>query len=247
MAPLTKTASAGLVVAFLFCLTGSELFCRWAAGSGFWYHHWDFTGDLTSLPEVQDRIRSVSQMNQRIYILGDSVLGPTALREHRVSFPRDRSLSTSIKNEFSKEGWSALSLGADGLLLPDLEALGQEILKSPPQRVLLVLNMRMFAPEFGNGSKALSRSFLSEDLSPEVAAQFKPDKPPEVGGKVEAWACRHWFLLRTSNLLKTLWYFPSQKDFFQSLLEDFLKAPEDEDLRQASLKFKIASFYEYRP
>src|ERR1019366_7760145 len=140
MAPLTKTASAGLVVAFLFCLTGSELFCRWAAGSGFWYHHWDFTGDLTSLPEVQDRIRSVSQMNQRIYILGDSVLGHTALREHRVSFPRDRSLSTSIKNEFSKEGWSALSLGADGLLLPDLEALGQEILKSPPQRVLLVLN-----------------------------------------------------------------------------------------------------------
>jgi len=246
MASFTKTTAAGLLAGLLICLASSELFCRWAAGAGLWYRHWDFTGDLTSLPEVQDRLHSVSGKTPRLLILGDSVLGPTALREHRASFPREQSLSSNLKNEFWRDHWTALSLGADGLLLPDVEALGLEILKDPPQKILLILNMRMFAPEFLQGSKALSRAFFREEFPPEVSASFKPEKPSEVGALVENWSCRHWVLFRTCNLLKTLWYFPSRKDFFQSLLEN-LGPPPDEDLRQASLKFKIAPYYEYRP
>src|SRR5258708_4090820 len=237
MASFTKTTAAGLLTVFLFCLVGSEFFCHWPAGNGFWYRHWDFTGDLTSLPEVEDRLASVSKNPRRIYLLGDSILGPTALKEHRIPFPRDHSLSISLQKDAAPESRTILSLGADGLLLPDLEALGHEIEKYPPEQVLLVLNMRMFTREFEEGPKAISRTFLMADLPPEVAAQFKPVKAPETGEKVETWADLHWVLFRTCKLLKTLWYYPSQKDFFQSLLEKLLNKEEDEDLKQAALKF----------
>src|SRR6185369_15932283 len=101
----TKHTALGLLTGLLLCLGTSEILCRFAAWDGFWYRHWNFTGDLASLPEIRDRFHSVSQEPQKIYLLGDSVLGPTALREHRVASPRTHSLAAFLQSSAPSKGW----------------------------------------------------------------------------------------------------------------------------------------------
>ena len=244
----SKPLALGLLVSFLFLLAASELVCRWAAQTGFWYRHFDFTGDLTSLPEVQDRLRSANGEANSLFLLGDSVLGPTSLQEHRVPSARQNSLAFSLEQREKVENRSVLSLGADGMLLPDLEALTEEMKSFPaPKRVILILNFRMFAPQFEKGPEGLSRVFFKGDLPPEISSLLNDPSASgqsQFNSQVDNLIVRHWFLFRASQLLRTLWYFPSQKDVFQKILEDLLKQQEDPDLKEAALKLKISSFYQ---
>ena len=245
----SKPLTLGLLASFLFLLASSELACRWAAQSGFWYRHFDFTGDLTSLPEVRDRLHSASRESRSLFLLGDSVLGPTALQEHRVPAAREKSLAFCLEKLAPSQGDFVLSLGADGMLLPDMEALALEIQSVPaPKRVVLILNFRMFAPQFDQGPEGLSRAFFKPDLPPETTALLKEPSAPSadpslLNTRVDEAVVQHWFLFRTSQLLRTLWYFPSQKDVFQSRLENWFGEQEDPDLKEAALKLKISSFY----
>ncbi|HXL73451.1 MAG TPA: hypothetical protein VN963_07505, partial [bacterium] len=57
--------------------------------------------------------------------------------------------------------------------------------------------------------------------------------------------CRHWLLFRETQMVKTLWYYPSQKDFYQRLLESIVGANNAQaDMIEAALKQKIASYYQ---
>jgi hypothetical protein len=242
MSTFSKTTAAGLLASFVFCLALSEMSARWAVARNFCYNHWDFTGDLTSLPEARDRIHSTDGLPHRLFFLGDSVLGPSALKEHRVPHSRQASLSAFLSQTAEPLGWTPFSLGADGLLLPDLEALGGEFQTDPPEQVVLILNMRMFAADFEKG-QALSRSFLLPDLPLEFQTALSHKGKFPLDERMEAWLCLHWVLFREAKLLRTLWYYPSQKDFFQSSLEKWLGSQDDQDLREAALKLKVAPYY----
>jgi hypothetical protein len=55
---------------------------------------------------------------------------------------------------------------------------------------------------------------------------------------------QHWILFRETQMLKTLWYYPSQKDFFQRLLEKLVGTNETQtEIAEAALKQKLAQFY----
>ncbi len=91
------------------------------------YRRLDFSGSLTSLPELQERIAWNARRPRPVFLLGDSVLGATALWEHRLEHPRRLTIPARLAPPAAAAGWSVQSLGADGLLLPDLEAIDRAI------------------------------------------------------------------------------------------------------------------------
>src|SRR6185369_8140463 len=165
---LNKTFLLGAFLSFFGLLALVELFLRLSVPTGFWYRHYDFSGDMTSLAELRDRLELAAPKERRVLLLGDSVLGASALIEHRLPQARTQTLTCFLTTELNSRQQSALSLGSDGLLLPDLEGLTAEAATRPPERILLLLNVRMFARDFLQGPKALSRKFLGGDLSPET-------------------------------------------------------------------------------
>ncbi len=134
---------------------------------------------MTSLAEIRDRLSYAAPPDHRIYLLGDSVLGASALMEHRIPQARIQTLSRQLKQRLADAGVNAVSLGSDGLLMPDIDGLTAEFSAAPPEKVLLLLNFPdVLQEEFGEGSKALSRYFLFPDLPDEVQKRLVPDKPP---------------------------------------------------------------------
>jgi hypothetical protein len=253
----------GALVSFLGLVFLTEILLRLTVPSGFWYRHFDLTTDLTSLAEVRDRLRfgdlgGVSRAyipGRRVLVLGDSVLGGSALTEHRVPGARQLTLGSDLKEILEDRGNHLVTLAADGALLPDLLALTTEAFPGgvngppPPGQVLLLLNYRMFTQELASGPKALSRVFLKEDLPasffPSLGKDPKRTEETDLSDRLYAFLCQHCFLFRETQMAKTLWYYPTQKDFFQHALESVLGAPnEDEDLAEASLKLKIAPYYQ---
>jgi hypothetical protein len=245
---LNKTFLLGAFLSFFGLLALTEIFLRLTVPTGVWYRHFDFSGDMTSLAELRDRLTTTPK-EHRILLLGDSVLGASALVEHRLPQARGKTLSRVLTTKLQAQGWSTLSLGSDGLLLPDLEGLTVEASARPPERVLLLLNVRMFASDFVQGPKALSRKFLREDLSTETreALGVDPQETEEsiLSDQLYAALCDHWVLFRESQMAKTLWYYPSQKDFFQRFLEGIVGQNETQsEIVEAALKQKIASYYQ---
>jgi hypothetical protein len=248
----TKPFWIGMLASFFALLVAAELFCSFAAKTGFWYRHFDISGDMTSLAEIRDRLHYLSLRPHPVVLFGDSVLGASSLMEHRVPGARAFSLSRLLEGKDKPSGFSCLSLASDGLLLADIEALTSEIEKKPPEKILLLLNFRMFAKDFTSGPDALSRKFLLGDLSPEFRSRIgeKSKSTPEsrLSDRLYAWMCDHSAFFRGSQMLKILWYYPSQKDFYQKLLEKIVGSPEGlEDIREAALKIKVASFYRPDP
>jgi hypothetical protein len=169
--------------------------------------------------------------------------------EHRVSGARDNTLSKFLKDRLQSVSETALSLGSDGLLLPDILGLNLEFMPHPPRRIILFLNFRMFAKEFAEGPKALSRNFLLSDLPEDIQKRLAPDVPlskeAQLSDRLYAEMGDHWFLFRETQMLKTLWYYPSQKDFFQRALEQVLGRNETQvEIAEAALKQKVASYYQ---
>lgn len=261
----SKPLIIGALTSFLGLVFLSEILLRLTVPSGFWYRHLDLSADFTSLPEVRDRLQFGDRggesraliPSRRVLILGDSVLGASALMEHRLPGARTLTLGRFLNRELGIRGFRTLILGADGVLLPDILALSEEFLPakepastaSKPEKILLLLNFRMFAQDFVSGPKALSRDFFRVDLPPSVvqALGADPKKTNEnrLSDKLYDLLCRHCFLFRETQMAKTLWYYPSQKDFFQRQLEHFMgPPPEEEDLIEAGLKLKIATYYQ---
>ena len=234
-------------------LLAGELGSRWAVGSGALYRRFDFSGTLTSLPELRDRIAWTASRPRPVFVLGDSVLGATALWEHRIPSPRRQTVPAYLAGGAQADGWSVTSLAADGLLLTDLAAIGREVDASTPSRILVVLNVRMFATEFGEPAKALSRDFLRPAL-----AEALPGSGPTAGAdsleeRLSAASVRGSYLMRTTRQLQPLWYFPTRRDAFRRLLEPSRAGNEsaadgstDVDLQEAALHLKVDPYYRSR-
>jgi len=248
---------AGAAATFFVLLLLAEGAARWAAGSGWIYRRLDFSGSLTSLAELEQRIDWNSRRSHPVFILGDSVLGATALWEHRVEHPRRLTIPAALARPAAAGGMSVQSLGADGLLLPDLEALDRTIeatqARAHPHvsiRRLIVLNVRMFAAEFAVPAKALSRDFLL----PELLSAGKPSDPAlarrgdALGDRLSASTARYSVLARTAWQLQPLWYFPTRRDAFRRLLEPAHQGAEGEstDLQEAALHLKVDPYYRDR-
>src|SRR5690349_21511634 len=90
---LNKSFLMGACLAFFGFLLLSEILLRATVPTGFWYRHFDFSSDMTSLAELQDRIDYAAPEGHRIFLLGDSVLGGSALMEHRIPDAREKTLS----------------------------------------------------------------------------------------------------------------------------------------------------------
>jgi hypothetical protein len=206
--PAVETSRRGVslaaaVIVFFGLLLSSELVCRVLTASGALHRRADFSGALTSLADVRDRVRAFANAPRRVVLLGDSVLGGTALWEHDVPRPRAVSLGAELANALRERGRTALHLGADGLLLPDIDTLAREAAEPAPESVLLLLNARMFAPEYQAAGKERSRDFLA---GPPRAGL----EETQLSRRVFEGASRNVALFRTTQLLRTIWYFPTQ-------------------------------------
>jgi hypothetical protein len=249
---LSKPFWTGVFISFLGLLGATELFLRVSVPSGFWYRHFDISGDMTSLAELRDRLQYFPRRDPSqapFLLLGDSVLGASALMEHRIPQARTKTLSRFLTAEFKDGKDFPLSLGSDGLLLTDIEGLSTEFLAHPPGRILLLLNFRMFAKDFAEGPTALSRKFLLGDLPEDIQERLAPAKEPEMEAKLSdrlyGGMCGSWFLFRESQMAKTLWYYPSQKDYFQRQLENLMGRNENQvEIAEAALRQKVASYYQ---
>lgn len=255
---LNKSFVWGACLSFLGLLLSSEILLRVTVPRGFWYRHFDFSGDMTSLAELRDRIQYAALPKYRIYLLGDSVLGASALMEHRIPDARSKTISFFLAEKMRKaEIYSSflggnhhfLSLGSDGFLLPDIEGLSTELSGPPPTRILLLVNFRQFAKDFAEGPKALSRNFLLPDLPPDIQKRLAPETPPsaeaQLSDRLYADMCDHWLLFRETQMAKSLWYYPSQRDFFQRQLERVVKPNEiQSEILEAALKQKVAPYYQ---
>ena len=246
---LNKSFLWGACLTFFGLLLSVEILLRITVPTGFWYRHFDFSGDMTSLAELRDRIRYGAPTDQRILLMGDSVLGASALMEHRIPEARTQTLYHLLGQDLSSLNIHPLSLGSDGLLLPDIEALNREVQDHRPSAIFLLLNFRMFAKDFTDGPKALSRNFLISDLPVDIQKRLVPETPPsaeaQLSDRLYAGMCDHWFLFRETQMAKTLWYYPSQKDFFQRQLEKVVGTNEAQsDIIEAALKQKVAPYYQ---
>ena len=246
---LSKSFYRGAALSFFGLLLLAEVFLRVAVPSGLWHKMFDPSGEMTSLADVQDRLRYDVPAGPSVLLLGDSVLGASALVDHRLAGARSKTLSSFLREDLKAGGLSCLSLGSDGLLLPDIQGLSSLFSSRPPTQVLILLNFRMFAKDYAQGPKALSRDFLTPQLSDSLRSRLAPPQPPSqetlLGDRLYAAFCRHWFLFREAQVLKTIWYYPSRTDFFQRLLEKAVgRSPEAEDIAEAALKQKILSFYQ---
>ena len=234
----------GALAGFVGSLLAAELLCGAWTASGAFYRRFDVDGQLTSLAEIRDRLRASERDSGRILLLGDSVLGGGALAEHREADPRAKSLVRRLRVALGPDGRRLVALHADGLLLPDLEALCREAAPSPSDRLILVLNFRMFAPEFQAPAKALSRPFLRAAL-PEAA---RPDLAPVPAEEalslaLSEGAARASRLYRTSSLLRSLLFFPNQKDAVQRSLEGLAPTDPDDPVEEAALRLRVAPYY----
>ena len=107
----------------------------------------------------------------------------------------------------------------------------------------------MFAKDFAEGPKALSRDFLltdlPEDIQKRVASDPAPTAEAQLSDRLYAGMCDGWFLFRETQMAKALWYYPSQKDFFQRQLERVIPPSEEQsDILEAALKQKVAPYYQ---
>ncbi len=248
----SKSFYLGALTSFFGSILLAEIALRMTVPAGFWYRHFDFSGDMTSLAELRDRLQYFPRKepgDKPILLLGDSVLGASALMEHRVPGARGKTLSIFLREDLQSSNQFPLSLGSDGLLLPDIQALTPELLPLKLRRILLLLNFRMFSQEFNGGTKALSRYFLQENLPQDIQQRLGQDSKatPEtrLSDNLYTFFSWHWFLFRETQMAKTLWYYPSQKDFFQRFLEKVVgKNDTQSDIFEAALKQKVASFYQ---
>src|SRR5579871_4097701 len=98
---LSKSFLRGACFSFFGLLLLAEILLRLTVPTGFWYRHFDFSGDMTSLAELRDRIHYAVPGDHHILLLGDSVLGASSLIEHRIPGAKQKTLSFFFYKETS--------------------------------------------------------------------------------------------------------------------------------------------------
>jgi hypothetical protein len=229
------TVVLSAAASFVVLLLAAEGASRLAVRTGFWYSRFDVAGAVTSLPELEDRVAWAASRPRPLFVLGDSVLGASALLEHGAASPRKSTLAARLAEREAVRGSHVESLAADGMLLDDLEAESRVLSDATSRgRVLVVLNFRMFASEFLDARKSRSREFLAPQLHPSLETAL-----PERAVRASA-------LLRTSSMLQSLWYFPTRRDFFRRVAERVLGGDSDPEIQEAALRLKVAPYYRDR-
>lgn len=237
----------GAATSFLVLLLATEVVARFTTSRLWLYDRFDVSGALTSLPELEDRIRWARSAPRSLVLLGDSVLGTTALLEHGESDARGKTLPRVLQ---SVRGERVVSLGADGLVPLDLLAIARTVSRSAggteAPGLVLVVNFRMLAREHETEDRRLSRPFLAGGLE-------EGQRPGKAGGAFEESvlsarlfdaASRQLLLFRSAQLLRTLWYHPTQRDRVQRMVESALGRPPVGDVEEAALRMRILPFYQ---
>lgn len=240
-----RSRALGAVLGFVLCLVAAEATSRRLLATGSFYRLVDLSGTLTGAAELEDRIRSLWRGRNTVPLLGDSVLGASALAEHRVGSPRLATLTAQLRARVTPRPVAPLS--ADGLLLPDLEGLAERLPDgvSSPAEALVLLNVRMFARRFEAGPKALSRDFLAPIGSSALvdARRSSPTEEERLAHRIDDGASRLLALFRLTRAASASWWFPSRKHAVQRLIEKALPSEDDPDLASATLRMTVAEYY----
>lgn len=119
-------------------------------------------GYLSSAPYVRDLLNVAHDSNAAI-LMGDSILGSSALREHRVDNAGRFQLSTILREDLSSQNRPVITVAADGMLPADMVGaltLAPKMIGGP---LVVVLNVRMFSPEFQVAEKEFFFPFLKKE------------------------------------------------------------------------------------
>lgn len=229
----------GAIAGFCGCLVLAEAASRAAFATGALYGAVDLDGTLTSEAEIEDRLRSPARGRRPLLLLGDSVLGASALLEHGVPRARRRTLAAALRAALPDR--SIVVASADGLLLPDLEGIADRAARlRPPADALVVLNFRMFASAFESGPGSRSRDFLAPSDVRRREARIDEEG---LSRRLEETAFRFAALFRLTRAVNASWWMPSEKDVLQRALRIAAPASEDADLAEAALRLRVRDYY----
>lgn len=229
----------GAIAGFCGCLVLAEAASRAAFATGALYGTVDLDGTLTSEAEIEDRLRFAARGARPLLLLGDSVLGASALLEHGVPEARTRTLSAALRAAIPDR--SIVGASADGLLLPDLEGIADRAARlRPPADAIVVLNFRMFAAPFESGPGSRSRDFLAPADAPRRETRLDEEG---LSRRLEETASRFAALFRLTRAVKASWWRPSEKDVLQRALRIAAPASEDADLAEAALRLRVRDYY----
>jgi hypothetical protein len=211
---------AGFFLGLLCLYAILEIPCRIF---GFPYNLFDVSGFISSRQELKDRIDFVqkNKMLQAV-ILGDSVLGPSALLEHHQPHARQHSLADNLKNILNAQKNGFVNLSADGMLPVDMENITDIALAKGVRDSAVLLNLRMFSKEFASPEK--SSFFQFSDLNEKIV--------------------RASALFRFAEQLKGEWFIPNAQSYFQRELEGVSAKEQDDDLREAVLRQRVMPYFQ---
>jgi len=250
---LDRRTAAAAALTFALLAGCAELLSRGLSSAGALYGQVSLSGVLTSLPELEDRIGwGLRGQSPPVLLLGDSVLGASALSERGQPRARHRTLPAALAGQRASMGSRVVSLAADGLVPGDLEALSYVLERmvgrsNRPARVVLVVNVRMLASELDRDGQRVSRNFLLPALPPASRAELVPAPAAQgeaIGARLYAGAATVSALFRLSQQLRTLWYYPTPQDARQRLVETVFGKPPVGDVEEAALRMRVEGFYQ---
>ena len=250
---LDRRTAATAALTFVLLAGCAELVSRGLSSSGALYGRISLSGVLTSLPELEDRIGwGLRGQSPPVLLLGDSVLGASAMVERGQPGARRSTLPSALAGRRALVRSRVVSLAADGLVPGDLEAISYVLERTAgrsgrPARVVLVVNVRMLASELDHEGQRVSRDFLLPALPPGSRAELVPAAAPQgeaIGTRLYGGAASASALFRLSQQLRALWYYPTPADARQRLVEAIFGKPPVGDVEEAALRMRVEGFYQ---
>lgn len=198
-------------------------------------------GYLSSAAYVQD-ILSAARDSHSVVMMGDSILGPSALREHHVENPQRNQLSAILRTMLKSSNVPVVTVSADGMLPADMAA--ALMLPSPrlTNHLIVVLNVRMFSPDFQVAGRDFFFSFLKKE-SPYSGDPLFRISDEALGSRLFNAATQSSTLFRLLYQMRGLWFTPNPQAAFQVLFERAFGEATDGDLKEAILRSRVQSFY----
>ena len=250
---LDRRTAATAALTFVLLGGCAELVSRGVSSAGGLYGQISLSGVLTSLPELEDRIGwGLRGQSPPVLLLGDSVLGASAMSERGQPRARHSTLPAALAGQRAPMRSRVVSLAADGLVPGDLEAISHVVERTVdrskrPARVVLVVNVRMLASELDREGQRVSRDFLLSALPPASRAELVPVPAAQgeaIGPRLFEGAASVSALFRLSQGLRTLWYYPTPADARQRLVERLFGRPPMGDVEEAALRLRVEGFYQ---
>ena len=220
---------SSVLVGFVLVEIGFRIF-------NFPYRFLDVTGYTTSIHEINDRLKYYRSLDTNVLLLGDSILGPSALLENVVDRSRDQTLTKFLQEELNPQNIKAVNFGADGLLLPDMATISQEVVKHDFPLTILLINMRMLSDVFNTPAKAFFNSNLALNSTLETTEQA-------AGDVIFDTLAKSLVSFRRLQQLRSLWFMPNPESVFQRMIEQFSPV-KDRDFKEMTLRQKVSQFYQ---